>query len=387
MGYRIYLDAYIEGNFGDDLLIWVLCRRYPEHTFYLMCDDTYLDRFGSLSNLRAIGSLKSLQGSITTRSIEKVRLVLGRPRKSYIDLLSNHSFDMYLVYGGSLFIQSSSITSRGRLSELYAASTVATVTGVLNCNFGPFQSKHFLDKHRRLFRSMDFVSFRDSDSYRYFSDIQHATYGTDISFSLLSQPTNVHHLKHQRPDRGDLVICPVSLGGRGKLAKYKHQYAYTLEEMARKHLCRHIDNTVSLVPCCETEGDIETCTRLSNSLREFGDRISIVRPTTIEDFLGHLSQAALVLASRLHAICVSLSQGRPVYAVSYSGKITNLFEDLSASEHVTSIEQLDHTKVEGLQPLTSDLLDESHLTTTERQFAQFEYGLTRVEAKLAGAPD
>lgn len=38
---KVLIDAYLEGNFGDDLLVYIICRRYKNVDFYIFADDEY----------------------------------------------------------------------------------------------------------------------------------------------------------------------------------------------------------------------------------------------------------------------------------------------------------------------------------------------------------
>ena len=51
---RILIYAYMAGNFGDDLMVWLLCRRYPEVKFVLWADSSYRERFQGIKNVRII---------------------------------------------------------------------------------------------------------------------------------------------------------------------------------------------------------------------------------------------------------------------------------------------------------------------------------------------
>ena len=47
---RVLVYAYLAGNLGDDLLVTILCRRYPKVEFHMLAEERYKQRFAALSN-------------------------------------------------------------------------------------------------------------------------------------------------------------------------------------------------------------------------------------------------------------------------------------------------------------------------------------------------
>lgn len=47
---RVLVCAYLAGNLGDDLLVTILCRRYPKVEFHMLAEERYKQRFAALSN-------------------------------------------------------------------------------------------------------------------------------------------------------------------------------------------------------------------------------------------------------------------------------------------------------------------------------------------------
>ena len=48
---KVFIHAYAAGNLGDDLLIRILCERYPRVQFRIFADHTYKERFKDICNL------------------------------------------------------------------------------------------------------------------------------------------------------------------------------------------------------------------------------------------------------------------------------------------------------------------------------------------------
>ena len=51
---RVFVHAYFAGNFGDDLFVYILCKRYPETRFCILTDSRYQYKrtFSDINNLK-----------------------------------------------------------------------------------------------------------------------------------------------------------------------------------------------------------------------------------------------------------------------------------------------------------------------------------------------
>ena len=49
---KVLIYAYMAGNLGDDLMVLVLCQRYPNVNFRLWADKSYKKRFQHIRNLK-----------------------------------------------------------------------------------------------------------------------------------------------------------------------------------------------------------------------------------------------------------------------------------------------------------------------------------------------
>lgn len=53
---RVFIHAYAAGNLGDDLMIRILCERYPKVKFLICADESYKLRYSDLKNLHVYSS-------------------------------------------------------------------------------------------------------------------------------------------------------------------------------------------------------------------------------------------------------------------------------------------------------------------------------------------
>lgn len=375
VGVRILLDSYVAGNFGDDLLISLLSRRYPEHDFYVMCNEAYLPRFGSMNNIHAVGEISSQKYSVQRRVIDKIRLIFGRPRMGFSRLLERRGFDLYLLFGGSLFIEGHSLTARGRRGEIRTGIRNTRVSGIMNCNFGPYASTSFLKSYMGIFRTMDFLSFRESGSYALFEDIEGASYGADISLDGYAEfESDVRTIHGPSVDSSVMSIFPVSLRRRAALASQEQGYLDAIEGLARRYLADRARSVV-ISPCCVAEGDLDACRQLSQRLSDCKARVRVEVPQTVPEFISQISRSEVVVGSRFHSVCVALATGVPVYVLSYSRKIDNMLADIGIDENCIDIKDLGDVGFESFKTTVSTTSARKMMSAAKIQFERFESAL------------
>lgn len=379
VGRSILLDSYLASNFGDDLLISLLCRRYPDNDFYLMCEESYLTRLGGLANIHAVGEMSPDRASLANRFVDKMRLSVGFPRSRFSRLFKARTFDLYLLFGGSLFIEGDRILDRGRRAELQLAVKRSRAAGIMNCNFGPYNSQAYLEAYRKVLGQMDFLSFRDSKSYDLFRDMENCVYGADLSLSLAGEPELQLTSPVDDASRGSrtMSIFPVLLTGRSGLAKYDKAYFDTIEELARGFLVEK-DTQVVLIPCCEAEGDVEACERLCERLADSG-RVEVLYSADVERIIRQIQESDILIASRFHSVCVGIANNIPVYVLSYSKKIDNMLSDLGISGRCVDIDTMDVKDADEIEATVTSPAAHERMATAEKQFEKLESALRLLE--------
>lgn len=378
---RILLDVYLAENFGDDLLVALLCHKFSHHDFFLLADESYSSRFESLENLHFVGALSRDRG-FGTRLVDKVRLLLGLPRMTFMKALAIGNFDAYILLGGSLFMEMGTKTQLGREAEIRHASSFIRVSGVLDANFGPYRSAGFLNRHFDLFQRMTFVSFRDKKSRDLFESLPNVSFGADLSFSLSDSNFRGDFIGGRCGDLEQepiMLVCPVELKNRPGLTEFHSPYMDFFEAKIRSHLAE--GGSVVLLPSCLAEGDGVACAALGERLRDCGGRVRYVEARSVNDILCIFASASVVLASRFHAICVGIALNREVIAISYSGKIEEALGDVDIARncvHVSSLPGRAATKVGSLvrSSRTSELMG-----TYLEQFERVECALRSSEAR------
>lgn len=278
---RVFVDAYLYNNLGDDLFVDVLTQRYPETDF--VC----ISRF-----------YRPVTGNILTVSKRLAEKMLGMNalRKKEIS-----RSDLIVSIGGSMYIESES-----KDNCIYDAEKDLYILGA---NFGPWKTQEYVEKFRKAFSRAKDVSFRDSASEKLFEELPAVRYSPDILFSLpvprVSQKKQVFisvmKASAEHSEANALIR---------KQAQAFHEQGYE----------------IVLGSFCDLQGDTEACRKVASQL-PFETRI-IVYDGDRQKILEEMAASEKIIASRFHALVLGLRMGKEVLPVSYSVKTDRLLEDL-----------------------------------------------------------
>ena len=133
---RAFVRAFLAQNLGDDLFVYILCKRYPQIKYYISRtnDKKYIQNIAS--NLKFI-SVDSGLGKVLNK-LYKLKLKLQKQKYSILreeGVLNALSwlFKCNILVTGSFFIQSKYWDGIIRDIDWYYSKPY-----ILGCNFGPF---------------------------------------------------------------------------------------------------------------------------------------------------------------------------------------------------------------------------------------------------------
>lgn len=90
--------------------------------------------------------------------------------------------------------------------------------------------------------------------------------------------------------------------------------------------------------CSQSAMDAPVASRLAERVRAVSGRAcEIGDAATVQDYVGLVRGARVVIASRLHAVILALVAGAPVVAVSYARKVAQLMRDLELGEYCVDL--------------------------------------------------
>ena len=290
---QIYLNAYLEKNFGDDLFVKIIVDRYKNHTFYAI-SNSYKTR----------NNLQIYKNTLKMRILNK----LGLKEKVYIN-----SKDISVSIGGSMFIEGLSPVER---KKIYGNNPYY----ILGSNFGPYKTEKFYKKGYELFKNAEDVCVRDKYTYNLFKDLPNVRYAPDIVFTL---DTSKIKISEEKKAIISVIDCENKLG-----KQYQEKYENMIKEMIKFF----IENgyKVALMSFCKRENDEIAIERILNNLDE-NTKQQVQKyfyDGNVEETLDYIAQSQIIVGTRFHANILGLLLRKTVIPIIYSNKTSEFLKDI-----------------------------------------------------------
>ena len=290
---QIYLNAYLEKNFGDDLFVKIIVDRYKKHTFYAISN-----------SYKTIDNLQIYKNTLKMRILNK----LGLKEKVYIN-----SKDISVSIGGSMFIEGLSPVER---KKIYGNNPYY----ILGSNFGPYKTEKFYKKGYELFKNAEDVCVRDKYTYNLFKDLPNVRYAPDIVFTL---DTSKIKISEEKKAIISVIDCENKLG-----KQYQEKYENMIKEMIKFF----IDNgyKVALMSFCKRENDEIAIERILNNLDE-NTKQQVQKyfyDGNVEETLDYIAQSQIIVGTRFHANILGLLLRKTVIPIIYSNKTSEFLKDI-----------------------------------------------------------
>ena len=319
---KVYVNAYLEKNLGDDLFLKILVDRYPNHQFY-----TISNEYNSNKNMTF------MKNTILMKILNK----LGLKNKVYID-----SKDISISIGGSMYIENLSPIERKKIfgnNPYY----------ILGSNFGPYNTKEFYNKAYQLFQKAEDVCFRDKYSYSLFQKLPNVRYASDIVFTL--DTSNIKQ-KAEKMVLFSVIDCETKIG-----KEYQVKYEEMLKNMANFFTKKGYK--ICFMSFCKREKDDEAIKRIYNFLeKKVQENAEIYEYNgNVEEALNKMAQSEIVVGTRFHANILGLLLGKTVIPIIYSNKTKNFLEDIQFKGKIIDIK-----KDENIELKEEDLLYKKDVT-------------------------
>lgn len=322
---KVFLYAYDKVNLGDDLFIRTIVNRYPAATFFLWSNKENKKIFEDCKNLVVID-----RDSKFNQFLNKVRASLS---VRYQERLKKKC-DAVVYIGGSIFME---YPSWKNIIEWWNYQSSHYPFYVVGANFGPYQSKEYKDAMGEMFINLEDVCFRDKYSYNLFQKIDTVRYAPDILFSY---PMPIVE-KKKKQIYISVINCIDKEDG-----KYKC-YALEYENMISTIINHFLNNGyyIKLVSFCKEEGDEEAVRRIKNMFCNH-DRYKYIQELNYngqnyKELLYELASSEYVVATRFHAIILSLLAKQKVFPILYSNKSKNMLKDIGFLGNSIQLANLD----------------------------------------------
>lgn len=357
---KICVRAFVNGNLGDDLFIYILCNRYPHEQFVVCGLSKYSGSFAEIKNL-TYKSVDSPGIKWGIRCINFMPILLNYICKKFwkrelfsklslFDILSRTSRYNILI-SGSLFMQKK---SSGKLyfknikspymrceKKYYSRSPI-----VMGCNFGPFYDEGYLKEYQALFSGARQVSFRDKYSAElFFGD--NIFGASDIVFSYPKDKCVLPNIQNY------ILVSVVNLHKDfDEKANMSDRYLEYLNNLIQVLL--ENNQKVILLGCCKAQGDDKVCKQIMEQLKDKQANVGIINYPDMDmnQVAGYFANAKYVIASRFHAMILGWLFEKNVFPIIYDDKMLHVIDDIQEKAgngkniKYTSIYDLDTNSIE-----------------------------------------
>lgn len=301
---KIYLEAFVDTNFGDNLFVHTVISRYPQHTFYLQVKEKYG---------KAYDCLKEMEPTI--------RLVDQDADDQWLT-----EMDGMLMVGGDTFGAGADYSPL--LKKMRVIKSVGGWIAILGCSLFKAYSKSSWMDLCVLFSQADVVVVRERESYeqlRAKCPWANLTMSTDMAF--VWDVTDVRKEPVQQGRLGISVRRKMEPVGSGNYEIYCGEIAQVITE----HLNRSQDNQVDLLALSHGVYDDVQVAEDCIALCEEGLRSRITVSTfdgDVKDFIRQIQKCETLFCTRFHAMVFAILLDKPFVPVVYEEKMDRLLNEL-----------------------------------------------------------
>lgn len=310
---KILIRGYFNNNFGDDLLIYVLVKRYPKCKFIICSPNKYSkDTFRSKNIL--------IINRYIVKIVNKISNIIKKPQVTCNNIVLRLC-DAMILLGGSIFIENNSLEIEKKfLDEIFLYNNKKIY--IIGSNFGPYKNKKYFNLCKNYFKDAEDICFRDKQSYALFNNMENVRLGTDVVFSMKKEINN-------KISKKSIVISVIDLSFRDNL-KYKlEDYEKKLCEITRHFIDEKYN--VILMSFCRFEGDEKAVKRVYDRLGENYQKNTTIYnyKSNVSEVMKIISESTIVVASRYHAMVLGLLFKKKVIPIVYSDKMLNTIRDIN----------------------------------------------------------
>lgn len=304
---KIFLNAYIDKNLGDDLFVDLIVNRYKNVNF---CTISYQKKYFDYENLKII------HFTFLTRCLNKI-----------IKIISDYSFDLYSVLanqnravvtiGGSMFME-----SEASYKVLYY-NNYKIPYFIIGTNVGPYQTDKYLSfLKENIFQNAKDICFRDKKSFTLFNKLDNVRYAPDLLFSL-----NMQNYKIIKPTKKKVIISVIDVNKKFSQIKNANCEKYETLIIDLINYFENLSYCVELISFCKDEGDDNAIQRI---LLKYGKNVNIFSySANISETITELSTATTIVGTRFHANILGFLLNKNVIPIIYNDKTKNMLKDIN----------------------------------------------------------
>lgn len=365
---KVFIHAYAAGNLGDDLLIRILCERYPKVHFKICADESYKERFKDIGNLSVYSPADKY-----VRLIDKVINRIKSTDRGFWKLLLKTSYATVHI-GGSVFVQHhDDFGAAFRLDEELSARSKRIY--VVGANFGPYTDEQYYRKYYELLQCYEGVCFRDRYSWGLFQELTNVVYAPDVVFNYKADIS--------ASEKKQVLISVIDMKNRtGKwgISQYDQSYKKFIVNLADEYIKRGYH--VKFISFCKFQGDesaIEEIITLAGDWQK-GRVSACYYEQDISQCIRSFAESEVIIGTRFHSVVLGWLMKKKVLPIVYDSKTKHMLEDNDCSFYL-ELSELDQDAGQIVQKIEEmKVLDiESLVIESAKQFQILDKVLSNEE--------
>jgi len=340
------LQMYLNENFGDDMFLDLIAKRFPKVEFELIGNipQVYVNKYHNVKVYR----LNPLRAKLD----KLFRYVFHK--NIYLDLRQSKNHGV-VILGGSVFMD------KPLAKRIYKTRMNSIKCGkpffVIGANFGPAFSQLFVDNYHEFFARCHDVCFRDSISADCFADIESVRYQPDVVFNMVKRDEEIL--------RGQVGISIIDLedGSHKTIGNLKSSYekkmVELIDDILRGGYC------VRLYSFCNKQGDLRAINRIMGRLSN-PNHVNLssyyYHDLKLNEFDIDFARNEYIIATRFHSMILGIKNGQKVFPIIYDDKTRSVIKDLNIKNYcdlktidsVTVSQVLEANVVKGIERLSKE---------------------------------
>lgn len=362
---KVFLDIYLALNFGDDLFLDIILKRYPNITFITnYTGNSYVNFFKEYKNV------KKRNYTLFHKILRRLKIY---DHLNNFDVIAKEC-DCAIFLGGSIFRDEPYHTTlyRERTSIMKSFLKYNKKIFVLGSNFGPVVNNDFYQDYYNFFKKCEDVCFRDSYSLELFSTLENIRKASDIVFNL--------DIEKYKKGKKEKIVGYSIIDFRHKFGleefhdNYIENIVESIKTMSKKgYKCE-------ILSFCENEGDLEVAKEINKRLsKEENYKLSIYNYYgNIQDVIEKISTYEYFIAGRFHANILGMLLGIKLCPLIYNQKTLNLLNDLGYNGKIITTDNLfELSEMKFIKEIQEYKLDEKIIMDAKNQFLKLDIELRR----------
>lgn len=362
---HIFIHAFAAANLGDDMMMRILCTRYPKVTFCLYADNSYKARFRDLANLKIYSPSDSWVIRID-RMLNKIK----RTEMGFWKFLIKTS-EATVHIGGSVFTQHETDYSPALNLDVQLVRLSKKIY-VIGANFGPYLDAKYERDYQSLFRDYEDICFRDQYSLRLHSFLPNVRFAPDVVFNYKDIPSCT--------EKKQVLISMIYMenrGGKYSISHYANGYNMFILHITRKYIA--LGYRIVFISFCSYQEDEKAIDTILNLLteKELSNISLLVYDQNLTDCVRAFAQSSLVIGTRFHSIILGWLCGKRVLPLVYDQKTLHTLQDNSVEDYLT-LDRLEELSEEAAGKIAQQLIESrpfdaaSLVKQAEGQFAELD---------------